>query len=86
MLGPFQAGIGRFVAGTQIPVVPCYLSGGVAAWPSTRRFPGPGRLTVNIGQPVVFPGVPDDREGWSEVADALRAAVMALGASPGTPG
>jgi 1-acyl-sn-glycerol-3-phosphate acyltransferase len=82
-MGRFRPGLGAFVAGTAIPVVPCYLSGAHACWPPTRTLPRPGRLHLTIGESLVFDGVPNDRDGWKEVATQTEAAVRAL--QPPTP-
>ncbi len=34
------------------PIVPCAVDGSFAAWPPSRRFPRPGRISVRFGVPV----------------------------------
>ena len=80
----FRPGVGALVAGQDIPVVPCFLDGAFAAWPSTRRLPRPGRLWLRIGPPLRFPASQADRAGMVQVAEACEAAVRAL-ASAGQP-
>lgn len=75
----FQPGIGALVAGTDVPVVPCFLEGAFAAWPPQRRWPRPGRLRLSIGAPLRFDDVANDRAGWAAVASSCRSAVRALG-------
>jgi len=88
-MAPFQPGIGVLVAGTQVPVVPCFLEGCHAAWPPQRRWPRPGRLRLAIGAPLGFADLPPARAGWEEAARRCEAAVRALmpdgpgGVSPG---
>ena len=77
-LGPFKPGIAALVAGSPVPVVPCYLHGAAAAWPAGRTWPRPGRLTLRIGPPLDFSGAGSDRAQGQAVADACRAAVLAL--------
>ena len=72
--------VGMIVAGTGAPVVPCHLAGAHAAWPPRARFPRPGRLTLTVGEPLVFDETPNRREGWDEVARALEERVRELGA------
>src|SRR3972149_8104452 len=48
-LGEFKPGIGVLLAGTQIPVVPCYLSGAFEAWPKGKLMPRPKRLRLILG-------------------------------------
>ena len=40
-LGEFKSGIGLMLAGTQVPIVPCYLDGTFRAWPKGNWFPRP---------------------------------------------
>lgn len=77
----FQPGIGALVAGTEIPVVPCFLEGAFAAWPPQRRWPRPGRLRLSIGAPLRFDIVANNRAGWSAVAATCEAAVRGLAQS-----
>ena len=77
-IGPFKPGIAALVAGTAVPVVPCYLHGAAAAWPAGRTMPRPGRLQLRIGPPLNFSGAASDRAGGQAVADACREAVVAL--------
>jgi 1-acyl-sn-glycerol-3-phosphate acyltransferase len=79
-LGRFRSGVARLVAGTDVPVVPCYLSGAFEAWPRHRRLPRPGALRLRIGRPQTFPDVsPLDREGVAAISSRLRDEIIALG-------
>ena len=78
-MAPFRAGLGRLVASTRIPVVPCRIDGAFEAWPPSRRRPRAGKIRVAIGPPLVFDGLPDARAGWDRVAIDAHAAVFALG-------
>lgn len=80
-LAPFKSGIGMLVAGTHIPVVPCWIEGAFAAWPAASKLPRPSRVTVTIGPAQWFAEVADDSEGWGRVAAACEAAVRSLGAA-----
>ena len=77
-MAPFQPGIGALVAGTAVPVVPCYLHGAFEAWPPQRKYPRPGRLRLTIGAPVGAEDLPPSRAGWEETARRCEAAVRAL--------
>jgi 1-acyl-sn-glycerol-3-phosphate acyltransferase len=77
-MAAFQPGIGVLVAGTTVPVVPCFLDGAYAAWPPSRRFPAPRRLRLAIGTPLHFTDAPATRAGWQDVAARCEAAVRAL--------
>jgi len=80
-MAPFQPGIGVLVAGTQVPVVPCFLEGCHAAWPPQRRWrrtaatPWPGRWPA--------PARSRPRRGWRRsLARACATAPRAWAAPP----
>jgi 1-acyl-sn-glycerol-3-phosphate acyltransferase len=77
-IAPFKPGIGMFLAGTDVPVVPCHLQGTFEALPATRRIPRPTPIRLQIGEPLRFKDVPKGREGWTQIAGALENAVRAL--------
>lgn len=77
-LGRFQPGLGTLVAGTPIPVVPCFLEGAHHAWPADRKWPRPSPLTLRIGAPLVFDDLGNDKAGWAATAATAEAAVRAL--------
>ena len=79
VMGRFRPGLGAFVAGSAVPVLPCCLEGAFACWPATRSTPRPGKLRLRIGVPLRFDGVANDREGWKQVALVAEQAVRALG-------
>ena len=79
-MGKFKPGLGRIVAASSVPVVPCHLHGAFHALPPSGRFPAPRRLTLRVGEPLVFSDQPDERRGWQEITDRLEAAVTALAA------
>ncbi len=83
-LGPFKPGIGALVAGTDIPVVPCYLEGAYQAFPKGAKVPRPRKVRLRIGQPLTFADVPDSREGVHRVAEDLFRAVTQLGGGSGS--
>lgn len=72
-LAPFKPGIGFLVAGTNIPVVPCYLDGAYRAWPKGAWIPRPRKLVLRIGEPMTFVGV-----DAKEIAAALQKVVESL--------
>ena len=77
-MGRFRGGIGALVAGSQVPVVPCFLEGAHAAWPPHQRWPRPGRLRLSIGPPVHFADLPNAASGWKAAADRCETAVRAM--------
>lgn len=75
---PFKAGIGMFLAGTNVPVIPCHIEGCFRALRPETRWPLPHRITVRIGAPLRFGDVPNKRHGWEKIAEDLQTAVQAL--------
>ena len=73
-----KAGIGMLAAGSNVPVVPCHLSGCYSALPPQRRLPRPSRIMLTIGKPITFEDTPNDRAGWKQVAASVGEAIMQL--------
>jgi 1-acyl-sn-glycerol-3-phosphate acyltransferase len=80
-VGEFRPGVGKLVAGTEIPVVPCYIEGAYHAWPKGKWWPRPRRVRLTIGPPRDYSHLKDDRESAGRVSRDLRDAVLALAAS-----
>jgi 1-acyl-sn-glycerol-3-phosphate acyltransferase len=78
-MGPFKPGLGRLVAGTNIPILPCYLSGTFAALPASGTVPRWKKISVRMGKPLSFAETTNDRAGWESIATATENAVRALG-------
>ncbi len=74
----FKPGIGLLAAGTQIPIVPCYLSGAFEAWPKGRIIPRPRKLRLRIGEPKIYAHLPAGKESCAQVSADLQKAVAAL--------
>ena len=85
-IGAFKPGLGRIVAGTNVPVVPCHLDGAFRALPPGARAPAPVRLTLRVGEPLVFADAPEERRGWMEITERLEAAVGSLAADASRAG
>jgi 1-acyl-sn-glycerol-3-phosphate acyltransferase len=75
---PFKSGIGMLVAGTTVPVVPCYLHGTFEALPPGTVLPRFARITLRIGAPLTFSEAPNDHDGWRQVGARLEEAVHRL--------
>ncbi len=75
---PFKHGLGMLVAETNVPVVPCGLFGTFEALPPNRKVPRPVKIELTIGTPLQFPTIPNNREGWSQIARNVEAAVRQL--------
>lgn len=77
-MSSFKAGVGCLVAGTPIPVIPCYLQGTFDAWPKGTWFPKPQSVTVRVGKPLTFADRPNGKPSAELIAAELQAAVSAL--------
>jgi 1-acyl-sn-glycerol-3-phosphate acyltransferase len=75
---PFKHGLGMLVAETNVPVVPCGLVGAFEALPPQRNFPRPVSITLMIGDPLEFASTPNDRTGWSQIAQDVESRVRDL--------
>lgn len=83
---PFKAGLGMLVAGTPVPVVPCYLDGAFEACPPGATIPRPRKLVVRVGEALSFADMTDDRAGWEHVAATAKEAVFSLAGGLATSG
>lgn len=81
-LSRFRSGIGRLVAGTDVPVVPCFLTGAGRAWPKGNRLPRAHRLRLTIGPPRRYDHLFGDPGAARAIAEDLEEAVRVLGAEP----
>ena len=79
-LGRFRSGVGRLVAGREIPVLPCHLSGATRAWPKGASFPRPRGLRLAIGAPLLYASREAGPESVREIVHELREAVVRLAA------
>jgi 1-acyl-sn-glycerol-3-phosphate acyltransferase len=84
-LGEFKPGIGLLLAGSNDPVVPCYLEGTHAAWPKGAWIPRPRKLRLRIGPPRTYSELGRGKDSALRIAHDLRESVLALARRPGTP-
>ena len=75
----FRSGIGRLVVGTDLPVVPCHLSGGLEAWPKGKLVPRPRRLRLRLGEPRSFGHLDKNSDSVLAICQDLEEHVAALG-------
>jgi len=80
-VGELRGGIGFLARKAQVPVVPVLILGAFRAWPRERKFPGPGRVRVAFGRPVVYDETWEDRD----VAADIRRRILALRDGPDEP-
>jgi len=78
-IGRFKPGIGALVAGRDIAVMPCCLSGGFRAWPKGKVLPRPVKLRLTIGAPRRFASAAPGKEAANAIAAELEEAVRKLG-------
>ena len=71
----FKPGVGMLVAGTPVPVIPCYLDGCHDALPPGAKIPRRRRIELHIDRPLRFDELGNDRAGWETAASALEQAV-----------
>lgn len=67
----FKPGIGMLVAGSAVPVIPCYIEGAFEALPPAAKRPKRLPLRVHVSDPVRYSDHSNDRDGWNAVAKDL---------------
>jgi 1-acyl-sn-glycerol-3-phosphate acyltransferase len=77
-IGEFRPGISLLLAGSELPVVPCYLDGTFRAWPKGVWFPRPRKVRLLIGQPRHYASLKRGKEAAEAICRDLREAVLAL--------
>jgi len=78
-INDFKPGIGCLLAGTEIPVIPCYIKGAYASWPRQKVLPRLKPLEVIIGKPRTFSEFNTEKASVHRIAEELRKAVLDLG-------
>ncbi len=77
-MSSFKPGVGMLVAGTSVPVIPCYLEGCHLALPPGEKIPRARRIRLHVGRPLRFDGHGDNRAGWETTAGLLEGAIRHL--------
>jgi len=77
-LGEFKPGIGLLLAGSEIPVVPCFLRGAHTALPKGRVIPRPRKIELVVGAPRNYADLKRGKDAALEVSADLRGAIEAL--------
>lgn len=78
-MGRFRSGIGRLVVGTDLPVLPCYLDGGLKAWPKGKVVPRPFPLQLRIGTPRSYTHLDKSSASVRKICQDLQESVAELG-------
>jgi 1-acyl-sn-glycerol-3-phosphate acyltransferase len=78
-VGPFRPGIAMLVAGSGVPVVPCYLAGAHKAFPKGAWVPRPRPIRLTIGKPRTYESASHDKDSLRQICQDLREAVVELG-------
>ena len=84
-MAPFKAGLGMLLAGNEVPVVPCHLTGTFKALPPGSMFPRPRTIRLAIGEPLSFSELPNKKAGWEAAASQLEQAIRGLDLSGRSP-
>lgn len=74
----FRPGTFRLALAAEATVVPVTIAGIFEAWPASRRFPRPGRVTITYHRPLTASDLPpgSDPKAWPALmAEAARRAV-----------
>ena len=79
-LAPFRAGIGLLATRLDIPIIPMRIDGLFELAKAGKKFAGPGRVCVSVGEPVRF----DPRTDPEEVARTIEKCVASLADSDET--
>lgn len=77
-MGRFRSGIGRLAVGTDLPVVPCHLAGGMKAWPKGKILPRPHKLRLDIGAPQTFSHLEKNADSVRAISQELEDRVAQL--------
>ena len=77
-IGEFRPGISLLLAGSDWPVVPCFLSGTYNAWPKGASLPRPRKVRLTIGPPRRYTDLKRGKKTAEIICHDLREAVLDL--------
>jgi len=83
-LGELHPGAAMLAARGRARVIPVVIRGSASAWPHGRIWPGPGRITVLIGESIDPPGGAD-RESVGRFMERIRTSLEALNGEGAAP-
>lgn len=80
-VGELRRGAAILATELALPVVPCAFAGTFEAWPRTRRWPRPARVSMTFGAPIEpEPGGEDPQGAYERLNERLRRRWFELGA------
>ena len=68
-MSPFKPGVGRLLASHGYAAIPAYINGAYEAFPKGASLPRPLPVSVYVGTPSKFLGVPANSEGYQGIAE-----------------
>ena len=80
-LQPAQPGLGLVIAKTLVPVVPMRIFGAYEAYPTGAKFPKPRRITIVVGEPIIFTEADltgEGRELYQRLSERVMQAIAAI--------
>jgi 1-acyl-sn-glycerol-3-phosphate acyltransferase len=77
-MSPFKPGIGRLLANTPFPVIPCYLNGTARGLPKGAWMPRPAKIRMIVGKPRTYMTAGQDKEAVLHICSDLYDAVSEL--------
>jgi 1-acyl-sn-glycerol-3-phosphate acyltransferase len=75
----FRSGIGRLLAGTDLAVLPCFLEGGLRAWPKGKLLARPRKLHLRIGPAQAYGHLDKSAATVRAICSDLEERVASLG-------
>ena len=80
-LQPALPGVGLIIAKTRAPVVPMRIFGAFEAWPIGGKIRLGGRITIVVGEPIIFSKTDLEargKNGYAELSQRVMEAIAAL--------
>jgi len=80
-LQPALPGVGLIIAKTRAPVVPMRIFGAFEAWPIGGKIRLGGRITIVVGEPIIFSETDLEargKNGYAELSQRVMEAIAAL--------
>jgi 1-acyl-sn-glycerol-3-phosphate acyltransferase len=78
---PFEGGVSLIALKTESPIVPVWIEGTFEAFPLSRKFPLPRRVSVAFGEPIFpeeLPGDMPEKERRRALLDSLERSLVSM--------